>query len=137
MQRAILQRSESKDVGTFGIFRLGSFTCYSGELSWADNQPNVSSIPPGRYICRYTYSPRFKRKMYEVMEVKGRAGIRIHSANFMGNKAKGYKCQLNGCIAFGMKIGVMDGQTALLMSVPAVRQIGMLTDYKPFILEIV
>ena len=137
MQRAILTRSPSNDGGTFGVFTLGSFRAYSGELPWMDNQSDISSIPPGRYICRYTYSPRFKRKMYEITEVKGRAGVRIHAANFMGNKAKGYKSQLNGCLALGLGIGVMDGQTALLMSVPAIRQLGTVTNYEPFILEIV
>jgi hypothetical protein len=69
------------------------FLCKSLELPDKDNAKSISSIPAGRYLCKWTMSPRFKRNMYEVTGVPGRAGIRIHSAN--------YARQLHGCIALG------------------------------------
>lgn len=52
-----------------------------------------TAIPSGKYIVKMTYSPRFKRKMPQIMDVKGFSGIRIHSAN----DAK----ELEGCQAYG------------------------------------
>lgn len=61
------------------------------ERAWLDNLPMVSCIPAGEYSMGWTHSPRFKRKMLEVLRVPGRAGIRIHSADYVG--------ELQGCIA--------------------------------------
>jgi hypothetical protein len=69
------------------------FLCKSLELPDRNNKQGVSSIPAGTYLCKWTYSNTFKRNMYEVLGVAGRAGIRIHSAN--------YASQLRGCIALG------------------------------------
>jgi hypothetical protein len=74
--------------------------------------------------------------MYLVDGVKDRGGIRLHSANFMGDDTKGYKRQLNGCIALGEKLGVMGGQKALLLSAPAMRRFETLLAGEPFELEI-
>jgi len=68
--------------------------------------------------------------------VPGRAGIREHSANFMGDAKKGFHCQLNGCIAPGERLGWMDGQKAVLLSAPALRRFEMHMEHKPFTLEI-
>jgi hypothetical protein len=57
----------------------------------------MDCIPEGEYDCALTYSPRFKKLMWEVLDVPGdRTGIRIHSAN--------RPSQLEGCIAPGMVI---------------------------------
>jgi len=74
--------------------------------------------------------------MYLLLGTDPRAGIRAHSANFMGDLSMGYKRQLNGCIAFGEKVGIMDGQKALLLSAPAVRRFESHMEYKRFTLEI-
>lgn len=133
---AVLKRLKSTDEGTFGRFTLNNFTCFVGELPWNDNKCNLSCIPKGLYLCRWTYSERFKRMMYLVDGVPKRAGIRIHAANFMGDDSKGFKRQLNGCIALGEKIGRMDGQNALLLSKPIIRKFESLMEGKPFKLEI-
>jgi hypothetical protein len=134
----VLKRIEMTDQGTFGHLIIpgkGQF-CFTGELPWRNNASNVSSIPAGVYEVRWTLSPRFKVMMYEVMGVTGRAGIRIHSANLMGNKDKGYKSHLNGCIAYGERLGVIEGQKALLVSKPAHRRFETLMDGKTFTLEV-
>jgi hypothetical protein len=74
--------------------------------------------------------------MYEITGVPGRAGIRIHSANFGGDAERGWKKQLNGCVALGEAFGVMDGQKAVLLSKPAIRRFEALLDGAEFTLEI-
>lgn len=144
MQKITLTRLESTSQGTFGILQfihsdddhdwLESF--YTGELPWRDNASNVSCIPTGTYRAIWSFSPRFKRYMYELAEVPNRAGIRIHSANLMGDDTKGYKRQLNGCIALGEKLGTMNGQKALLVSSPAIRRFETALAGQPFELGI-
>src|SRR5690606_21670083 len=130
------QRLESSDEGTFGKIIVGGREFFTGELPWRENAPNISCIPAGVYPCAFTYSPRFRRLMYLVDRVRGRSGIRIHSANFMGDASKGHKCQLNGCIAPGMKIGWIDKQKAVFSSMTATRELQEALQGAPFLLEI-
>lgn len=85
----------------------------------------------------YTFSPRFKRRLYLVQGVQGRSGVRFHSANFMGASDKGYKYQLHGCIALGERRGIMDGQQALLLSAVAMRKFETEMGGLPFVLKVV
>lgn len=75
--------------------------------------------------------------MYGIEPVKGRSGIRKHAANLMGDLELGYKAQLNGCIALGLKRGWIQGQKAILLSAPAMRQFEALMGGQQFELEIV
>ena len=54
---------------------------------------NETAIPTGEYIVRFTYSPRFKRLMPQIENVKGFSGVRIHA----GNTAK----DTEGCVLLG------------------------------------
>lgn len=136
MIRGTLTRVESSPQGTFGRLVLPGFTAFTGELSWYDNAPNISCVPTGTYTAQLTYSPRFGRQLYLVGPVPRRSGIRIHSANFMGDARQGYRKQLSGCIALGERLGWMDGQKALLLSAPAVRRLHTIMRNQPFMLEI-
>ena len=94
------------------------FVAKTLELAWKNNASEISCIPVGEYICKWTRSNRLSRESltrwlkansgkteadcpdefknvftYEVMDVPLRAGIRIHSAN--------YFFQLLGCLAMG------------------------------------
>ncbi len=130
----VLSRFETSDEGTFG--RLNVLGLYTGELPWRDNASNVSCIPEGTYPVIWTYSPRFKREMYLLVGTEPRAGIREHPANLMGDASKGYKAQLNGCIAPGERVGWIKGQKAVLLSAPAMRRFEDYMGRKPFMLEI-
>lgn len=123
--------------GTFGRWIMPDFSLFSGELMWQDNRPNVSRIPCGRYKGIWTFSPRFQRGMYLIVPVDGRSGIRIHLGNFFGVKALGLKCQFNGCIGLGERLGYLGGQKSLLCSAPAIRRFERYMDGKPFDLEII
>jgi len=137
VERVILERLETSDHGTFGRIIAKNLTLFSGELPWRENAPNISCIPIGTYLCRWTLSPRFKRFMYAVESVPQRTGVRKHSANLMGDSLQGYRAQLNGCIALGERLGWMDGQKALLLSAPAMRRFERHMELKPFELEII
>lgn len=136
MHRVVLERLETSDQGTFGRVLVAGLMLYSGELPDRNNAPNVSCIPAGTYRGMWTFSPAFKRFMYLIAPVKARSGIRAHSANLMGLNPP-YRKQLNGCIAFGERLGWMDGQKALLLSAPAVRRFEEALNRETFEMEIV
>lgn len=137
MNRARLERTESTDHGTFGVLRIDRKKFYTGELPWRENKSGISCLPDGIYECVWTYSPRFQRFMYVVEEpFPHRDGIRIHSANLFGDKSKGLRCEVQGCIALGTRLGFIGGQRALLASAPAVQEFEDYLSGEPFILEI-
>lgn len=135
--KAVLERLETSDHGSFGRIMFAGVTRFTGELPDRDNAPNISCIPAGTYRCLWTWSPAFKRFMYLVDGVPSRAGVRIHPANLCGDRACGLKSHLNGCIALGERLGTMDGQKAVLLSAPAVRALEAAMKRQPFELEIV
>lgn len=71
--------------------------------------PEHPGIPVGTYPLAFTLSNRLKKKTLEVGNVKGRAGIRIHSLN--------YPYQSLGCIGVGTRRG---NGMVILNSRPAV-----------------
>ena len=134
---AYLARTDISDQGSFGRIYFGDDELFTGELPDRDNAPNISCIPCGLYLVQWTFSPAFKRMMYLVTDVDGRSGIRIHSANYMGDRSKGLKCHLYGCIAMGRNLGMIKGQKAILSSRPAIRAFEEWGAGEPFELEIV
>lgn len=136
MRRLILQRTETGDHGTFGYIDLDRQRFLTGELPDRNNANNVSCIPHDTYSCVFTFSPRFHRKLYLLEGVKGRSGIRIHPANFMGDKEKGLLCHLNGCIALGYRRMVLNGQIGIFTSLTAVRDFEAALGGETFELEI-
>lgn len=136
MKTATLTRLETGPEGTFGELEYDGKKLASGELSWRNNATDISCIPIGEYKCVWTPSARFKRNTYRLENVAGRDAILIHSANWMGDKDKGKICQLNGCIALGSKVGVLNGQKALVSSGSAVLQLEKDMGGEPFLLTI-
>lgn len=132
MNTLVLKRLETSNQGTFGVLEISTdnnvFFMYTLELPWVNNLPNISCIPTGKYRGMWEISPRFKRFMYGLKNVPGRAGVRIHSANLAS--------QLNGCIALGLKLGQIEGKKAILLSSTAVRQFEKLMNKQEFELEI-
>ena len=60
-----------------------------------------TAIPTGHYVINITYSPKYKRMMPLMLNVKGFSGIRIHS----GNSSK----DTEGCLLVGKnkKVGMV------------------------------
>lgn len=60
------------------------------ELPWKDNKRNVSCIPDGMYRYFADFSNNKKRMVIELIDVKNRGQIQIHSASKLSH--------LSGCI---------------------------------------
>lgn len=136
MKSLKLNRLESTGQGTFGQIAVDDVDFMTGELPWRDNRANISCIPTGIYSAAWTFSNRFQKHTYELFRVPGRYGIRIHPANFMGDRLFGYKSELDGCIAMGFTVDKMSGQKAVLKSKDAVKRFEELLNHEPFTLEI-
>jgi hypothetical protein len=96
MTTVSLVRYVERGDGVFAWLQVGTFSCFTVERPWLANQPQVSCIPAGSYNLSFTFSPKFNRSLWEVENVPGREGIRIHPANRFG--------ELEGCIALGDSI---------------------------------
>lgn len=137
MKTISLVRYKTSDEGTLGKIEVDGKTFHTIELPWRENQNDISCIPIGSYRCDFTMSQRFKKKLYLVGPVEGRAGIRIHSANLAGDSKKGFVAQLNGCIALGKSAGEIAGQDAVLSSKEAINEFHEILKGESFILEII
>jgi len=111
MLKATLNRLYPQRNQTIGKFKLHQgdkllFECYTCEDPVRGNgDPSTvaewkikgdTAIPYGTYKVRKTMSPRFKRMMWELQNVAGFAGIRIHAGNTANDT--------NGCILLGRHI---------------------------------
>ena len=83
------------DSGTFG--RLGPWVTVEEE--WQNNQPRISCIPTGSYVCKRSTFHRGSYETFELMDVEGRTLIKFHVANTEED--------LLGCIGLGMHLGVL------------------------------
>ena len=95
--KAILIRTSDDGVQTLGrllIFDLNTliFECKTLELSYKDNQRNISCIPDGNYKVTTRTSDKFG-KHYHILDVPNRDYILFHSGN--------YNTQIRGCVLVG------------------------------------
>ena len=133
MQIVNLVRNIITDAGVFGY--LEGMNLVTLELNWRDNRRQVSCIPSGEYICVWKASPKYGL-CYHVNDVPSRSNILIHPANFAGLSSKGQRADLQGCIALGLRKGVLYGQPALLDSRAGVKAFVKLMNKQPFKLRI-
>lgn len=98
-----------------------TFSCKTMELPWRNNKPQISRIPAGEYEVVIRESPKFGLT-YWVRNVPNRSYILIHSGNFAGDKEKGFKTHVYGCILLGQKHGWLGEQRAVLNSRITVRR---------------
>lgn len=111
MREARIVRLEAGDHGVRGVFMLDGRVKYATlEDAWRNNQPNVSCIPTGRYICSAIKSPKFG-PTYEVLSVPGRSLIRFHPGNS--------ETDTEGCILLGLQYTELNGQPRIAHSVKA------------------
>ena len=131
-----LYRFFSSDQGTLGKLMVDTFSCYTLEPPWKNNQRSVSCIPIGEYRVVKIVSPKFGIS-YWITSVEGRSGILIHSGNLAGDVSLGYKTNSNGCILLGEKVGTLQGQLAVLLSRPAITRFMNYMSNEGFTLDVV
>ena len=136
MERIVnLCRMKRGDQGTRGILFADSFSCHTIELPWRDNTRIISCIPAGEYKVKLRKSPKYGQ-VYHVKEVPDRSYILIHSGNFAGDKHKGFRTNVAGCILLGARQGLLFGQWAVLNSRVAVRRFMIHMELQEFTLKI-
>jgi len=121
--KAILKRGEDNGrqvVGKLYGFDDNNqvvFCCDTLELAWKDNGKGISCIPVGVYDVDVTFSKKYSRPMYEILNVPNRAGIRIHAGN--------YRTDIEGCILVGCGYSDInhDGDVDILMSVSTLNKL--------------
>jgi hypothetical protein len=127
----------------------GDFFLYTAELPYRNNLPNISRILPGLYQCS-AWRPcdpahaKFTAGYFRVYNVPGRAGILIHQGNYAGDKARGFKSDVAGCILLGLGASQIHGQNiwkdigqdAVLDSKKAMAKLREITGNQGFTLNI-
>lgn len=93
LPQVVITRSSDDGVQTLGDLSIDTFSCKTLERPWKNNAVNVSCIPKGTYHVKWTFSLSHLGWTYQLQNVPGRAGIRIHVAN--------YYFDLEGCIGLG------------------------------------
>ena len=86
-----------------------TFSCFTLEPPWKDNEHEVSCIPPGHYRVESRYSAKFGDHL-AVHGVPDRTAILVHVGNF--------RSDTSGCILVGDSISDIngDGQPDIIKS---------------------
>ena len=125
-----LIRISMSDQGTKGLLLINNkFFCYTLELPWDNNIQNYSCIPPGTYKLK-KHKFRGRRKCYHLLNVPNRSWVLIHNSNLAGDVRKGYKSNVEGCILVGKYFGKLYDQDAVLCSIPTLRRLIEVTQWK-------
>ena len=134
-RRVEIFRLRRSNQGTEGLLVSEDFNCRTLELPWRENRRQISCIPAGIYDVEMRLSNKYGR-IYWVRKVPDRTYILIHSGNYAGDKSKGFKSHVMGCILLGKKSGYLGGQVAVLNSRIMVRSFMEELEYEPFKLRI-
>jgi hypothetical protein len=100
----------------------------------ATKKNESSCILSGEYICKMTFSSRFKKQLYLVKNTKDRAGVRLHGGNSIDNS--------QGCILPAIALIKNFANVGMVydfcgsQSIPALEKLYQITEKKDFILEI-
>lgn len=142
-------RFNTSDEGTFGKLYIEEdsaqppFWCYTAELPYRNNQPDISCVNPGYYPAGFTLTPKHPLGIF-MLQVPGRTACEIHSGNYAGDVNKinpktgsPYRSDVEGCILLGKDIGISYGQKILVESRVALAQFMALMGKEPFQLEII
>ncbi len=137
VRTAILTRTETSNEGTFGLLATDSgFQCYTGEDPWRGNAKDISCVPELVVIVQRIVSPKHG-PCYCLTDVPGgRTMCEIHKGNWCGDRAKGFKSDVEGCLIVGNAIGSLAGQACVLNSKDALERLEADHEYLPFQLTI-
>lgn len=94
MRTIYIERYDNDERGCYGSLSVGNFDCYTLELPWRDNQPNVSCIPVGTYEAFVDHNVTIGRQeVIRLKDVPNRTGVLIHVGN--------YTSDIAGCVLVG------------------------------------
>tara|TARA_R110000772_G_scaffold76180_1_gene164772 strand:+ start:1748 stop:2137 length:390 start_codon:yes stop_codon:yes gene_type:complete len=86
-------KSSHWNMGSLSDADFPDFELATLENPWQNNEPYVSCIPEGDYICKRVDSPRYGNT-FQVQDVEGRTHILFHWGNYERNTL--------GCILVGL-----------------------------------
>lgn len=126
-----LTRRWDNGVQTLGELTTEGFNCKTLERPWRNNKNNISCIPKGEYLVKWTWSPKFMRYTYELQRVPNRTGIRIHKGN--------YFFSVEGCILLGDKYGDLNGDpnADILNSTATIKKFEEVMGKRDFLLRVI
>lgn len=130
-----LVRDATSDQGTYGVLSIAGITLQTIELPWRENKTSISHIPAGIYVCKYRHSQKFGH-VWELLDVRGRTAVLIHTGNVAGDVALGFKTHSWGCILVGERRTVLWNQRAINSSKPAMERLRKVIGKKSFKLTI-
>jgi len=137
MKTITIHRTQTWDQGTFGNVIINRQVLFTGELPWRDNVKDFSCIPAGIYEASIVWSPKFRKLLYLLKDVPGRSEVRIHNGNYCGDKIKGYKSHVEGCIILGLRNEVLRDQLAVTNSKIALENFMAYTDGEDLQIKII
>lgn len=130
--RAYLYRSQRPDC-LLGGLSFGAFQCYTLELPYRNNEPEISAIPEAVYQCGLRPSAKFGNwtggMIYHLQPVQGRTDILIHAGNSVADT--------HGCILIGDSWRDDNGKTVVTNSRKTLMALHEFTKGQPFTLAIV
>ena len=135
MKTVYLLRTRQSDQGTEGILITDGFMCKTLELPWRQNKRSISCIPAGEYNVKIRQSPKYG-SVYWITSVPNRTWILIHAGNWAGDRDKGFKTHVNGCVLLGKKHGFLAEQRAVLSSRITVRKFRSVMQDQSFVLNV-
>lgn len=95
-----IKRFSYTEKATYGVMcQNGIPFAVTLERPWENNEPNISCIPAGRYICKKIISPKFG-ETFEIQHVTNRTHVLLHKLNTV--------FQTQGCIGIGEKFTSID-----------------------------
>lgn len=104
MRGLTLLRVTENIWGTPGVlFENPDFMVTTMERGWADNHPDTSCIPVGKYSGKRINSPHFGNTFQ--LAVDGRDNILLHKGNWQTDS--------KGCILVGSGFALLNGQEAI------------------------
>jgi hypothetical protein len=108
-----LRRLERNGFATYGqiVDDVEKAVCVTLERPWADNAPNVSSIPAGTFTFHRRLSPKRGYDVFITQDVPGRSDIEIHKGNLPSDS--------EGCILVGSTFGDLDAKHGITGSANA------------------
>lgn len=114
-----IKRIAENESGTFGVIIYKDIPfALTIERQYLDNKPNISCIPPGKYVCKRVNSPRFG-DTFEITDVPNRTHILFHKGNLMEDSL--------GCILLGERFDYLNNKPAVLSSKDAFQEFKEIT----------